>query len=240
MMVGSCVPGAPHSNSPIGLQHPSMPRPHPVTPSQLWREEPEELILEEEQRKPDDDVRAAAEVLFLSLFDARRELIGAQCIFVCVLVCWNDGAVLRSLVGLTLWGENDLQTGPKLAAILSDRLGQLTAAAAVPAAPDGIPPPEVSNDMIRMHICHTIEKESRVVLTAITFTPHLIHHPNHHTTHKHTPAGALLGSGLPVAGPYLLRPPGLRRPEWVVPRLLRALHGHAPPARGSAGPYIDD
>lgn len=34
-------------------------------------------MLEEEQRKPDDDIRAAAESLFLSLFDARRELIGA-------------------------------------------------------------------------------------------------------------------------------------------------------------------
>lgn len=46
--------------------------------TQLWRDEPEEFILEEEQRKPDDDIRAAAEGLFLAIFDARRELIGAS------------------------------------------------------------------------------------------------------------------------------------------------------------------
>jgi hypothetical protein len=43
-----------------------------------WRETPEEFILEEEQRKPDDDLHAAAEHLFLAMFDARRELIGPR------------------------------------------------------------------------------------------------------------------------------------------------------------------
>ena len=43
-----------------------------------WREAPEEYMLEEEQRRPDDDLRAAAEHLFLAMFDARRDLLGPR------------------------------------------------------------------------------------------------------------------------------------------------------------------
>ncbi|KAM3573488.1 hypothetical protein VYU27_004531 [Nannochloropsis oceanica] len=41
-----------------------------------WREAPEEFMLEEEQRRPDDDLQAAAEHLFLAMFDARRDVLG--------------------------------------------------------------------------------------------------------------------------------------------------------------------